>query len=44
VHAGRADLAVLYAVATPMLAMVAVAVGAIVTRRLMPDRRPEVRS
>jgi CrcB protein len=44
VHAGRADLAVLYAVATPLLAMVAVAVGAMVTRRLMPDRRREVGS
>ena len=44
VHAGRADLAVLYAVATPLLAMVAVAVGAMVARRLVPDRRPEVRS
>jgi CrcB protein len=41
VHAGRADLAVLYAVATPLLAMIAVAIGAAATRRLMPDRREE---
>jgi CrcB protein len=44
VHAGRAGLAVLYAVATPVLALVAVAIGTIATRRLMPDRRGRVRS
>ncbi len=44
VHAGRAGLAVLYAVATPLLALVAVAIGTTATRRLVPDRRGEARS
>jgi CrcB protein len=43
-HAGRADLALLYAVATPLLALVAVFIGAIATRRLMPERSEEARS
>ena len=44
VQSGRVVLAVLYAVATPLLALVAVAVGTTATRRLVPDRRGEVRS
>ena len=44
VQSGRVVLAVLYAVATPLLALVAVAIGTVATRRLVPDRRGEVRS
>jgi CrcB protein len=41
VQSGRAGLAVLYAVATPLLALIAVSVGAIATRRLVPERGRE---
>ena len=44
VQSGRVVLAVLYAVATPLLALVAVAIGTTAIRRLVPDRRGEVRS
>jgi CrcB protein len=37
-QSGRAGLAVLYAVATPLLALFAVSIGAIATRRLVPER------
>ena len=44
VQSGRVVLAVLYAVATPLLALVAVAIGTVATRRLVPDRRGEAPS
>ena len=44
VQSGRVVLAVLYAVATPLLALVAVATVPIATRRLVPDRRGEAPS
>jgi CrcB protein len=40
-QSGRAGLAVLYAVTTPLLALFAVSIGAITTRRLVPERGGE---
>lgn len=44
VQSGRAGMALLYAAATPLLALVAVWIGAAATRRLVPDPAGAVRS
>jgi fluoride exporter len=41
---GRAGAAVLYAVLTPLLSLLAVVIGAVTTRRLVPERAGEVPS
>jgi CrcB protein len=43
-QAGRAGMAVFYAVMTPLLAFLAVWFGAVSTRRLVPERAEEVQS
>jgi CrcB protein len=44
VQSGRVGVAVLYAVLTPLLAILAVWFGAVATRRLVPERAGELRS